>query len=37
MAEVNIKPAEAAPKLAINCSRQFPKWLAEQKVSLAFD
>jgi uncharacterized protein (TIGR03032 family) len=26
----------AAPKLEINCSRQLPEWLAEQKLSLAF-
>jgi uncharacterized protein (TIGR03032 family) len=26
----------ATPKLEINCSRQFPEWLAEQKISLAF-
>src|SRR5438874_8910428 len=24
------------PSLEINCSRQFPNWLAEQRVSLAF-
>jgi uncharacterized protein (TIGR03032 family) len=24
------------PKLAIDCSRQFPEWLAEQRISLAF-
>jgi hypothetical protein len=26
----------ASPKLEINCSRQFPEWLVEQRVSLAF-
>jgi len=26
----------ATPQLEINCSRQFPEWLAEQKLSLAF-
>jgi len=34
------KPGEAAPareaKLVIDCSRQFPEWLAEQQVSIAF-
>ena len=28
--------ASAAAKLEIDCSRQFPEWLAEQRVSLAF-
>jgi len=39
--EQSRSPPEAAaaapePKLAIDASRQFPEWLAEQKVSLAF-
>jgi uncharacterized protein (TIGR03032 family) len=25
-----------APKLEINCSRQFPEWLAEQRISVGF-
>ena len=28
--------AAAPPKLEINCSRQLPEWLAEQRLSLAF-
>ncbi len=28
--------ADATPQLEITCSRQFPEWMAEQRVSLAF-
>jgi uncharacterized protein (TIGR03032 family) len=35
-AVANAADAAAAPKLEINCSRQFSEWMAEQKLSLAF-